>query len=186
MRHHGVGVHCRAVASTPARAGPSPRQWGRPGPATGVAWGTSGSCLRPFRLLGQQGAASSYVETPTWKNRRALDQGSRGTCLRCSNDESLSFRTENIVAQPGLRVSFLPALDAEYSPWTASLHPSATPAAVSIPINRHAPQKLASRASNRVQSWCIKTAKHKGSRTQPWARAASASPSSSLRRTRIC
>ena len=55
----------------------SPRV-GPGGPAKGAAWGTSGSCLRPFRLLGQQGAASSYVETPTWKSRRALDQGSRG------------------------------------------------------------------------------------------------------------
>ncbi len=62
----------------PARGALSPREWGRAESTTGVAWGTSGSCLQPFRLLGQQGAASSYVETPTWKNRRTLDQGSRG------------------------------------------------------------------------------------------------------------
>ena len=66
VRHQGAGVLCWAGASTPARAGRSPRERGRRrGSATGVAWGMSGSCLQPFRLLGQQGAASSYVETPT-------------------------------------------------------------------------------------------------------------------------
>ena len=84
MCHPGAGVHCTSTTSrvSARRVDAGPRgalsPWCSSGSVTRAAWGTSGSCLQPFRLLGQQGAASSYVETPTWKNRRALDQGSRG------------------------------------------------------------------------------------------------------------
>ena len=184
MCHQGAGVHCRAVASTPARAGRSPREFGSPGSAASVAWGTSGSCLRPFRLLGRQGAASSYVETPTWKSRRALDQGSRGHVGEVLDMHPPNSGAENIspgcLAKGGVSIDFsrkatrsqLRCTHSDVGRFNASHvhHPREDPA------SRGLWSAYIACASKQLSST--------KSRTQPWARAASASPSSSARRTR--
>ena len=179
------------------RWAPSPRG-GRPGPATGVAWGTSGSCLRPFRLLGQQGAASSYVETPTWKNRRALDQGSRGHVGEVLDMHPPGSGAENITpGPPGKKHSQL-----EASLKSPRRQLRCTPCDVSSLYGSHVHHHCEDPASRGLCDAYIACAsktrqprirdprrlKPSSSRharnTQPWARAAKESRSSSARRTR--
>ena len=180
----GLEVHSHAVASTPARAGRSPREGGGRGQlqaspgarrarvcGRSVCWGSKG--LRPVTSRPQRGkTAARWTRAPGDMSARCL------TCILPDPEPKISLLAG--LAKGGVSIYFsskttrsqLRCTHSDVGRFNASHvhHPREDPA------SRGLWSAYIACASKQLSSTKI--------RTQPWARAASASPSSSRRRTR--